>query len=120
MRFELDHDPASARIARTLVRDACVPTVENVDDVVLCASELVANALLHGKPPVELEIILAEDHVRVAVRDGGAATVERRALVSADTLSGRGLALVDAVASRWGAEDVSGGNVVWCEVSISR
>ena len=34
-----------------------------------------------------------------------------------DALSGRGLALVDAVSDRWGVEDVERGKSVWFELS---
>jgi hypothetical protein len=54
--------------------------------------------------------------VRVAVMDTSDAPLARRAAAEED-VSGRGLALVESLARRWGVDPVAGGGkAVWFEV----
>lgn len=120
LRIELRHDPSSAAAARRAVRDACPDDPAELDAILLCTSELVTNALLHGSPPVHLQVSRRDTTVRVEVHDGGAQLPELRRPVGSQTLSGRGLGIVEAVASRWGAEPraapAGGGKVAWFEI----
>lgn len=116
VRILLDPGPASAGRARQAVRQACADTAVAIDAVVLCTSELVTNAILHGVPPIELEILVGSDSVRVGVHDAGVRDVERRRTMSSDASSGRGLEIVDTLASRWGAERTGAGNLAWFEI----
>ncbi len=85
------------------------------DDVELTVAELVTNAVLHGAPPLSLRITPQDDLVRIEVGDGSRQTpVRGRADVA--SMTGRGLALVEALATRWGVEPVADGKVVWAEV----
>lgn len=66
LRLDLDHDPASAPVARrgvlAFLRETWPDfTAEPVgsdllDDVALVVSELVGNAVRHGQPPVHVEV----------------------------------------------------------------
>jgi len=86
-------------------------------DAQLLVSELVGNAVLHGRSPADLRIILDDDHVRVEVHDGSAQPLRHREQhVAIDTTSGRGLLILDAVATSWGVERVDGGKTVWFEL----
>ncbi|WP_443046784.1 ATP-binding protein [Streptomyces sp. NBC_00247] len=100
---------------------------ERVDDVVLCASELATNAVLHGVPAgrgylVRIESIDAEAGLRIEFHDSGDGPESVRASErawpeeseSADE-SGRGLIIVNALADRWGAVVRQPGKIVWCE-----
>jgi anti-sigma regulatory factor (Ser/Thr protein kinase) len=116
MRLSLPAEPSSVGLARRAVRGACAAATGAVDDVVQCTSELVTNALLHGAPPILLEVAVDRRRVRVAVHDAGTGTVVRREPLSDDTLSGRGLGIVQALASRWGTERTTQGNVAWFEM----
>ncbi|HEY0396818.1 MAG TPA: MEDS domain-containing protein [Acidimicrobiia bacterium] len=88
---------------------------ELVADAVVISSELVTNAVLHAGTDVALTISRRSDGaIRLAVRDENpAAPRGRRAAVSAG--SGRGLSLVAAISSSWGADVVGGGKVVWAQ-----
>ena len=72
VRVGLPCDPTAPRDARSLARDVLgrwrVP--ELVDPVVLTVSELVTNAVRHGRPPVELCLRRLGRTVRVEVHDG--------------------------------------------------
>ena len=115
-RVELPPDPSSARVARRAVEEACAGAVASVDSVVLCASELVTNALLHGAPPIVLEVEAGHGGVRVAVHDAGPREVRHRRPVDAETLSGRGLTIVSVLADRWGSDPTPTGKVTWFEI----
>lgn len=117
MRIGLPPDPTAASLARQAVKEVCAEVAVDLDSLLLCASELVTNALLHGVPPVELEVLVRDARVRVAVHDAGVGPVERRRNVRADTLSGRGLGIVEMLAAGWGADATATGKVIWFEIS---
>jgi anti-sigma regulatory factor (Ser/Thr protein kinase) len=90
------------------------------EDVVLAASELVTNAVVHGSPGESARITLLLEltgwSVLVKVWDSSPAPPERQ---SADPLAenGNGLLLVDSLSWRWGSYPADGGGkVVWCEI----
>ncbi|WP_236240772.1 ATP-binding protein [Streptomyces sp. CC228A] len=91
------------------------------DAVLLVVAELAANVVLHGcVPGRDFELRLLRDQgagrVRVEVSD----THDGRPVLApapVDGEHGRGLLLVDAVASRWGVARRRGpGKTVWVEV----
>ena len=82
----------------------------------LLASELVTNAILHAHSGVQLSISLADDRVRVDVRDEGDGEPARRDTVVGAT-SGRGLTLVDTLALDWGVVGHGLGKSVWFELA---
>jgi GAF domain-containing protein/anti-sigma regulatory factor (Ser/Thr protein kinase) len=86
------------------------------DDAALVVSELVTNAVLHGGPPVEVRVKPVIGGVRIDARDGSRVSPVRP-LASTETMTGRGIALVEAVASRWGVDQLADGKAVWCEIT---
>jgi CheY-like chemotaxis protein len=85
------------------------------DTVTLLLSELVTNAVVHAASAPNVAIHLLPDRVHVEVAD--ADTTELHAVeASPDAESGRGLALVEALADRWGQAALPDGKVVWFEV----
>ncbi len=83
-----------------------------LDAVVLAVSELVTNAVRHGRPPVRLTLRLRPDAVDVHVRDHGAGPAEPTALPDADAESGRGGAIVASLADDSSIEQVPGDGTV--------
>lgn len=112
--------PTSPARARHFVGDAAemarlpTPVVEVLE---LLTSELVTNAVVHGRPPIELVVSIEARAIRVSVHDNSAAPLRPRTATAAD-VGGRGLALVDALAQRWRTDaDRSGpGKTVWFEL----
>ncbi len=85
--------------------------------VVLLANELVTNAILHARGDILLAVELAPGKVRIQVTDQSSQLPVHRGGVEEAT-SGRGLELVDALATAWGVEPMSDdGKQVWCEVA---
>jgi anti-sigma regulatory factor (Ser/Thr protein kinase) len=84
----------------------------------LTVSELVTNAVVHARTPATLRLSMRGHVLRVGVTD--LASESRPAVrVAEDTaVNGRGLALVDAVADRWGvdAPGDGSGKTVWLEL----
>jgi serine/threonine-protein kinase RsbW len=85
----------------------------------LLASELVANAVVHVGRPMTVRISRRDDAIRVEVQD------ESPRLPSLDTPDptgerGRGVFLVDALATGWGAEvHPDDGKTVWFELDTT-
>jgi GAF domain-containing protein len=87
-----------------------------VDDAEQVVSELVTNAILHGVEPVTLRLSRTGSALRLEVEDAGR-TMPVISRASADTMTGRGLSLIAALASGWGVTESPGGKVVWAEIS---
>ncbi|WP_050515516.1 ATP-binding protein [Streptomyces rimosus] len=104
-RFDLVSGVTAPEIARTVVADLMNLTgnSELVADARLLVSELVTNVHLHTDTAVvRLDVAVHLTSVRVTVWDDapGSRLLSLPALV--DGGSGRGLLLVEALASRWG------------------
>jgi anti-sigma regulatory factor (Ser/Thr protein kinase) len=120
IRTTLEPSLTSVGAARRFVRDVLTSrhvTVGVVDVVELLTSEVVTNALLHASSAEELIIHLGAHRVRVEVSDSSPEPpVKRRIDVAA--ASGRGLTIVDRMASKWGVDhNRQGGKRVWFEVA---
>jgi anti-sigma regulatory factor (Ser/Thr protein kinase) len=81
----------------------------------LCTSELATNAVLHAHSPVLLIAARTADGVRIEVQDEAPGAVRAGSLENAGE-RGRGLALVNALASCWGVDQHDGGKSVWFEL----
>ncbi|MCW2571839.1 MAG: uncharacterized protein JWO88_1897 [Frankiales bacterium] len=118
VHVELPPDLTAAREARAATRHV-LPRwrlTALLDPVLLVVSELVGNAIRHGRPPINFSLRRAGHGVRVDVHDE-----EARLPVAPDVghgaESGRGMLLVDAVATESGVEQIEGdGKVVWARV----
>lgn len=114
-----DQDPQSARAARRFISQALTAADDDddlVESVTLLVSELVTNAVLHAESGVEVLVRLTDSAARVEVTDASSQTVAPRD-AAADEDSGRGLALVESLARRWGVRPApGGGKTVWFEV----
>lgn len=87
----------------------------------LLSSEILANAVLHGASGADIGLRMALDDevVRVSVSDGG----DRTPVVlhhEPTAPNGRGMAIVEAMSSRWGVlEQADGGKTVWYELDLA-
>ena len=87
------------------------------DEATLLTSELVANAVRHAPPPLCLEVTADTTTIRIEVHDSDPiAPVLTRPDFS--SRGGRGVWLVDMIASRWGYRPEPPGKVVWFEMDL--
>jgi len=116
----LNPHPTSVGAARRFVRD--VLTSRQVSDgvvetVELLTSEVVTNAIVHGRSGPQLAVEVDGDVVRVAVGDLSPELPVRRPGYI-DDVSGRGVIIIEELASAWGVErDGNGSKRVWFEVA---
>jgi anti-sigma regulatory factor (Ser/Thr protein kinase) len=92
-------------------------------EVLLVASELVTNAVLHARTNLELSYTADGQNIEVAVRDLAARLLlpgtPRLPVATTETnwpllaLGGRGLAIVAALADEWGVTETQDGKQVW-------
>jgi anti-sigma regulatory factor (Ser/Thr protein kinase) len=123
--LEVRHDPTSAALVRHSIADDLerrALTPESIADVVLVASELVGNAVLHtGSRSEDLDVRwrLDDDTVTVEVGDASA-TLPHLQQPGTGAPSGRGLTIVAAVADEWGVRRSDQGKQVWARVPVVR
>lgn len=104
---DLDRGPKAPALARRTVADwlAGVLSPMRVEDAKLLVSELVTNAVRHPSQvgQIGLEVGVAARRVRVEVSDpGGGFSRPPANPPPTDATGGRGLLIVDRLASRWG------------------
>lgn len=121
--WRLSLNENAPRKARGMISAAVAGRVGSgdLDNLLLLATELVANAVKHGVPEFDghigLRLEIAPGTVRVVVTDGG----QHFHRPTRDEEHGGsdaprfGLFLVDAVAARWGVS-VDGKKAVWAEL----
>lgn len=116
--LSVDTVPASVLRIRRFVVAACREGLggELCETAALLVSEVATNALVHGSGRIEVRVLVTGRVLRVEVADSSSDLPAPR---HADALDegGRGLALVDVLASSWGAEPDELGKVVWFEVT---
>jgi CheY-like chemotaxis protein len=110
-------DPQSVSAARRFVAGTLADweLSELADTITLLLSELVTNAIIHAEAAPDVTVRLLRDRVHVEVADGRSRTVDAQETSETDS-TGRGLALVDALAADWGSVSVADGKVVWFDV----
>jgi two-component sensor histidine kinase len=84
---------------------------------VLVVSELVTNAVIHAQTSFGLLLAVVGDHLRVVVRDEDPGRLVQRAHDD-HALSGRGLFIVEALASQWGVDDGADGKATWARIRL--
>lgn len=121
--MELPGDPSAARQARQFVsrvlREWSIDE-DTLDNAELCVSELVTNAVIHSGTTSSVTVQADREYVLVIVQDrGGRGAVRRPEELDPESVSGRGLTLVDALASAWSAEHSTDGTTVWFELALA-
>ncbi|HWJ09263.1 MAG TPA: ATP-binding protein [Nocardioides sp.] len=136
--LELAPGPRSVHDARRWVVATCheIERADLADCAELAISELVTNAVLHGEPPIRMQLSGTTDHPRFEVHDGstippqpvtqaGGFDLDAFDLDAFDALDeeqlaalttvGRGLDIVARASVTWGAEIDEEGKTVWFE-----
>jgi anti-sigma regulatory factor (Ser/Thr protein kinase) len=122
------HAPLLGRRFVIEVLDDCFgpghPDDDTRGDIALVATELLTNAARVARAVVRLSVRVHRTWIEVVVTDDGPGRPQRRAASVADT-SGRGLSIVDALASAWGVRmggssgSQPGLKSVWVRVEVA-
>lgn len=110
-------EPRSVGAARAAVQQSCQRWGYGrlCDDAKLIVSELVCNAVRHAGTDIGLTLITRREGLRMEVSDGSTRPIRARIAGPSDE-GGRGLALVDALASHHGVRRSAIGKTVWAEL----
>jgi anti-sigma regulatory factor (Ser/Thr protein kinase) len=118
--LDLPPEPRSATRARELVRehlDSVAPP-DAVEVAALVATELVTNAVLHARTTIVVAVDVEPGRIRLRVADESDVVPARRNYAP-EAATGRGLALVDRLATAWGVERSPRGKAVWAEIAFA-
>ena len=109
--------PSAAKASRRIVADAFLSWNLDLDveTAQSCTSELVTNALKHGRSPLHLVIQRWTDCVHVTVMDGAVKHEGSPELGSHEELRVRWRILLGLTA-RWGVERVPTGTAAWFDI----
>ncbi|MGV9351207.1 ATP-binding SpoIIE family protein phosphatase [Streptomyces spiralis] len=140
LRYEGPHSADHPRIAQTSVGRHHLQGVAHVrqflrdqlhqwnldtvlDEMEVLVSEVVTNALIHAHSEVDLRLRALPDRIRVDVRDSDPHPPVPTSIISTseanqEAESGRGLLIVDALATAWGSSPVGRGKNTWFEYRI--
>jgi anti-sigma regulatory factor (Ser/Thr protein kinase) len=89
---------------------------ERLDDLLLCLSEVLTNAVLHASGPIHVVAGISDETIRVEVSDGSVTAPVHRAMKELSP-TGRGLHILDRLATAWGYEVEAHGKTVWFEIA---
>jgi anti-sigma regulatory factor (Ser/Thr protein kinase) len=102
--------------ARRFVRDRLPPVHGDLlESLLVMTSELVTNAVIHARTPLELGVTVSRDNVLVTVHDLDLARPAQQPYADRD--GGRGLGIVMALADQYAVEVHDGdGKTAWFRV----
>ncbi|MDA0166534.1 SpoIIE family protein phosphatase [Solirubrobacter ginsenosidimutans] len=120
--LSIDDDVRAVHQARSFTRgtlDEWSLPVSLARDAILLVSEMVTNAIVHGRAPIHLHLRHAREHLVVEVEDTATA-VPRKLRPTTNDVHGRGLQLVAMMADEWGTRPIHDGKSVWCALELTR
>ena len=109
---DLEAKPVAAREARRFVAEH-MADIDDKGALALLTSELVTNGVLHARTHLHLGITAGADRVLVTCADDDMSGAPVVPPLDHGRPSGRGLMLVDALASQWGVLRSDSGKTVW-------
>ncbi|HEY2160403.1 MAG TPA: ATP-binding protein [Solirubrobacteraceae bacterium] len=116
LEVRLPREVGASRRARALLDELAGRSLDpgELGRAKLLLSELVNNAVLHGRGTIVLRLHLDDDVLRAEVIDEGSGFERVLRENSFERIGGRGLGLVEAESSRWGVHE--GTTHVWFEI----
>jgi anti-sigma regulatory factor (Ser/Thr protein kinase) len=112
----LPGDPTAPRRARELLAEAVTEwglCDDTHHDAAMVVTELVANAVDHARTASVVTLGFDDGALSIAVRDGNCVEAPRPRPVDPTAPRGRGLQMVEALATSWGVTVHSDGKTVW-------
>jgi anti-sigma regulatory factor (Ser/Thr protein kinase) len=117
-RLVLESTPESVRRGREHVRKTLTTAdPDRAEVATVLTDEMLANAVRHGAPPIELSLTDSNGVLTVEVRDGGSGLPVLRAL-DLDAESGRGMHIIEALSDCWGVKQLQTGKIVWFQLAL--
>jgi anti-sigma regulatory factor (Ser/Thr protein kinase) len=113
--LEVVAESRSPRVVRKAFAEY-FPNCGRLDDLLLCVTEVLTNAVLHAGAPIHVVADVIGETIRVEISDGSVVAPIRR-VVRGLSPTGRGLHLLDRLTSAWGFEIWTGGKTVWFEIA---
>jgi serine/threonine-protein kinase RsbW len=110
-------EPASAAFVRRYVRESLDTMHLFSEEAVFLANELATNAIVHAGGEFVVEVSIKDETCRIGVIDHAQGR-PRMGEADRQATSGRGLALVEALSTSWGVEDLADGKAIWCDVRV--
>jgi len=116
LSINLQRDASAATGARAVAEEFVAGAVDRrgLSDLALVVSELVTNAVVHGRGAITLKLERDGPIVRGEVVDEGGGFEREIRERGTDDVGGRGLMIVEALSSRWGVYE--GTTHVWFEL----
>lgn len=117
LHLSLPRHDSAAGIARQAIHAQLAGELgrERTGDLALVVSELVTNAVAHGRGAISLRLQVEGDRVHGEVVDDGGGFEQEVRDRGPDDFDGRGLQIVDALSTRWGIHE--GTTHVWFELA---
>jgi hypothetical protein len=116
-RLALSLEPAvgAARRARETITEACElwGRSELAGSACIVVTEMVNNVVAHARTPMVVLLAVRDGGLAVAVRDESTRVPSFTGAPQATSYGGRGMLLIDSVATRWGSLPLPHGKVVW-------
>jgi hypothetical protein len=122
-RLALNLEPVvgAARHSRETIADACDrwDRSDLAGSAWIVATELVNNVVAHARTPMVVLLASRGEGLAVAVRDESPRAPSFTGAPAPTAYGGRGMLLIDSVASRWGSLPLPHGKVVWALLSAT-
>ena len=123
-RLTLSLEPAAgaARRSRETIIDACDrwDRADLAGSACIVVTEMVNNVVAHAHTPMVVLLALRGAGLAVAVRDESERIPSFTGAPAPTSYGGRGMLLIDSVATRWGNLPLANGKVVWALLGASK
>jgi anti-sigma regulatory factor (Ser/Thr protein kinase) len=117
LALSLPRSHTAGGVARRALRDRFAETLgaERTGELSLVVTELLTNAVIHGRGAIILKLRADGDRVYGEVIDEGGGFEQQMRESGPDDVNGRGLSIVEALSSRWGIHE--GTTHAWFELA---
>jgi len=121
LRLRLEPSSGAAAAARRLVDRACsewhVQAI--LDPARLVVTELVSNAVRHARTQIQVTLHRRAHELRIEVHDNSPESPRPAKAVRSTSEGGRGLIVVAALTTAWGATHTATGKIVWATLALT-